>query len=155
MRLASRLLLVVLLVSATETWAEPLGLWWTEDDLSQIEIYRCDTSICAKIVMVAEPLDDQGRPRIDRENPDPTLRDRSIVGIEILKIPAEQDKNGVWRNGRIYDPQSGKTYKCMLWEEAGQLKLKGYIGIPLLGRKTTWRPADAPAKPGADPSTQP
>lgn len=132
----------VLSATATAAGADPVGLWWTEDDLSQVEVYRCDDSFCARIVKVAEPLDEQGRLRIDRENPDPSLRERPIEGIEILKIPAEADKRGVWRNGRIYDPQSGKTYKCMLWEENGRLKLKGYIGIPLLGRKTTWRPAE-------------
>jgi uncharacterized protein (DUF2147 family) len=46
---------------------------------------------------------------------------------------------GKWKNGRVYDPNSGKTYKCKLTlVDENTLELRGYIGISLLGRTETW-----------------
>jgi hypothetical protein len=44
-----------------------------------------------------------------------------------------------WVDGRIYDPDNGKTYKCkMTLKEGGILHVRGYIGISALGRTTIW-----------------
>ena len=52
--------------------------------------------------------------------------------------------DGVWRGGRIYDPESGKTYKAIIrLGDDGRLKLRGYIGISLIGRNTVWVPASS------------
>jgi uncharacterized protein (DUF2147 family) len=41
--------------------------------------------------------------------------------------------------GAIYDPVSGNTYACQLrLDGPHRLELRGYVGIPLLGRTTTW-----------------
>ena len=42
--------------------------------------------------------------------------------------------------GKIYDPESGKTYSCKMWYDGGpgKLKVKGYVGISILGRTTLW-----------------
>jgi uncharacterized protein (DUF2147 family) len=40
-----------------------------------------------------------------------------------------------WKNGSCYDPQTGKNYQCkMLLESPTELKLRGFIGISLIGR---------------------
>jgi uncharacterized protein (DUF2147 family) len=45
----------------------------------------------------------------------------------------------VWRGGVIYDPASGNTYSCQArLDGADRLELRGYVGIPLLGRTTYW-----------------
>ena len=42
-------------------------------------------------------------------------------------------------SGTIYDPSTGNTYSCRLTlEGADRLLLRGYLGIPLIGRTTTW-----------------
>jgi uncharacterized protein (DUF2147 family) len=54
------------------------------------------------------------------------------------------DKGGnKYTNGTIYDPESGKTYSCRgeLTSE-NVLKLRGYIGLPTLGRSTVWTRAN-------------
>jgi len=55
---------------------------------------------------------------------------------------ASDDK---WDGGTIYDPENGKTYKCVIRiadEKASngmtKLNVRGYIGIPALGRTTVW-----------------
>ncbi|CAM2005407.1 DUF2147 domain-containing protein [Acanthopleuribacter pedis] len=126
-----------------------LGTWFTEKDDSRIEIYACEGKFCGKITWLKDPLYDEhdqmaGKPKVDRENPKKALRSRSIVGLEIMTGFVFDE--GSWVSGRIYDPESGKTYKCkMKISEEGHLQVRGYIGIPALGRTTTWtrEPSDA------------
>ena len=45
----------------------------------------------------------------------------------------------LWEGGQIYDPQEGKTYKCkMTLETSDHLKVRGFIGISLIGRTNDW-----------------
>ena len=48
--------------------------------------------------------------------------------------------DGVWEDGTIYDPMSGKTYDCTMKIKDGgkSLDIRGYIGVSLFGRTSTW-----------------
>jgi uncharacterized protein (DUF2147 family) len=85
------------------------------------------------------PTGERGQ-RLDVNNQDKSLRDRPILGMNLLKdVPAEPCEDGAWSRGRIYDPQRGRYYRCRLWLDGpDQLRLKGYLGITLLGRTTRW-----------------
>ena len=84
------------------------------------------------------PFDDEGCDLRDRNNPEPALRQRPVVGLEILH-GLTPGADGTWTDGRIYDPGSGSTYTCnIVLDGDDRLRLRGYIGIPLLGRTTTW-----------------
>jgi uncharacterized protein (DUF2147 family) len=49
------------------------------------------------------------------------------------------DPGGTWVGGSIYDPATGNTYTCHLALDGDdRLRVRGYVGIPLLGRTTTW-----------------
>ena len=45
-----------------------------------------------------------------------------------------------WEGGTIYDPETGKIYKCRMWfdDNTDILKVKGYIGVSFVGRTTEW-----------------
>ena len=44
-----------------------------------------------------------------------------------------------WEDGRIYDPVSGKDYACyMKLLDHKTLKVRGYIGISLIGETSIW-----------------
>jgi len=50
------------------------------------------------------------------------------------------DGDGEWSGGTIYDPNNGKTYSCKLkLTGPDTLKVRGYIGISLIGRSETWK----------------
>jgi uncharacterized protein (DUF2147 family) len=68
------------------------------------------------------------------------LRNRRVVGLQILSGLVASDQNPVsWTGGTIYDPVSGNTYRCRLeLDSHDRLRLRGYVGIPLVGRTTTW-----------------
>jgi len=43
-----------------------------------------------------------------------------------------------YKGGRILDPENGKTYKCRIKLVDDVLEVRGYIGIPALGRTQKW-----------------
>ena len=81
-----------------------------------------------------------GKQKVDRENPDPQLRSRSLNGLVIL-WGFKYAGDGVWEDGRIYDPRDGKTYKCKMTLEGSTLKIRGFIGISLIGKTNVWTKA--------------
>jgi uncharacterized protein (DUF2147 family) len=137
---ASSLLLALLVALAAVADPGPIeGLWLVEDGEARVRIARCGAAHCGKIVWLRDPLDEKGQPWTDGENDDPALRDRPVLGLEILRFPARPEPDGVWRGGRIYDPKSGNTYRCSLeLEEPDVLRMRGYLAIPLFGRSTRW-----------------
>ena len=73
----------------------------------------------------------------DEKNPDASLKKRTLKGVVILKDMTYD--NGIWKNGTIYDPESGNTYKATIkLKSDGNLTLRGDIGVPALGRNSVW-----------------
>ncbi len=122
-----------------------LGKWWTKNKDAHVQIYKCEAKYCGKIVFLREPFFDEkdargmgGKPKVDRENPDPAKRTRAIIGLNIVSGFSYAGEN-IWEGGTIYDPERGKTYKCKLTlENPDRLKVRGYIGTPLLGETQYW-----------------
>ena len=118
----------------------PIGIWETGE--SHVEIYRCGEMFCGRIVALDEPLDKDGRRKTDRNNPDPVLRSRPLIGLDLI-IGFTREGDDEWAGGTIYDPRNGKTYKCrMSLQEDGSLKVRGYVAIPLFGRTVVWTRAE-------------
>lgn len=145
-RLWFRTLLVVvcglslgLFVSATFA-ASPVGLWYAEGGAAEVQIVPCANALCGKVVWLRSPLGEDGCELRDDNNPDLNARNRTIVGLEVLSGLKQADGQGsVWTGGTIYDPSTGRTYSCNARMEGDdKLFLRGYFGIQLLGRTTTW-----------------
>jgi uncharacterized protein (DUF2147 family) len=133
--------LVLLLAPAAA--AAPQGVWLTEDGDGAVEIFDCGERLCGRIVWQRSALRADGSPDIDDRNPDPALRQRPICGLQIIGGLAATDP-ATWNGGWVYDPDSGKTYHVKLtMESADGLRLRGYIGVPLLGESQLWRRARA------------
>lgn len=128
-----------------------LGTWRTEPGeqggRAHVEITRQGDRFVGTIVRLEEPdfpagHARAGQPKVDLENPDPKLRERPIVGLRIL-AGFTWDGEGEWTGGTIYDPANGKTYKAkMRLENRDTLDVRGYVGVPLFGRTTTWKRVD-------------
>jgi uncharacterized protein (DUF2147 family) len=114
-----------------------IGQWYTENNESLVEIYKNNGKYYGKIIWLKEP-NRNGKPKLDEKNPDDKLKERPIIGLNILK-DFVFDGSNEWNDGKIYDPKSGKTYSCYIkFEGTDKLKIRGYIGISLLGRTTYW-----------------
>src|SRR5579863_8654518 len=114
--------------------ADPyLGRWLTEPRDGIIEITRgADGSYQGQIIGGNSPQ------RVDEHNPDPGRRQQRLLGQVILK-DMHPDGEGGLTGGTIYDPDSGRTYRCRIEPlAADRLKVRGFIGISLLGRTQVW-----------------
>ena len=115
-----------------------VGKWLSATGEGQIEIYKRADKYFGKLSWIKDPNDEKGKPKVDAKNPNPSLRNKPVLGLELLKDFVFED--GKWTDGTIYDPQTGKTYSCNLTlKENGQLNIRGYIGISLIGRSETWK----------------
>lgn len=121
-----------------------LGVWWNEKKTTKIKVEQEDGKYIGTIVYMIPENYKNGEAPKDKENPDPKLQKRSIIGIQILNGFEYDAKKGEWKNGTIYDPNSGKTYDCYAWlENNNLLKLKGYVaGIRWMGKSSEWYRTD-------------
>lgn len=153
--LAAALLLAALAVhpAAAQSADAVVGTWLTEagdqGGVARVEITREDGEFVGRIVWLEEPdfVDGEhaGEPKRDLENPDEALRDRPILGLAILDGFSYAGK-GTWSGGKIYDPANGKTYKAKMYLDGDgdrTLDIRGYVGITLFGRTTTWTRVEA------------
>ncbi len=90
-----------------------------------------------------------GKLAVDRNNPDPELRTRTLDGMLMiwgLRYHPEQQE---WNGGHVYDADDGHIYRCLVrLKDPDHLKLRGYFGITLLGGSTIWtRVAHFPPRP--------
>lgn len=96
-----------------------------------------------QVIWLASPKTKDGKLKCDIYNPDP--KKRSTPGNKIMLMwnftyDAAKD---TWVGGEIYDPCHGKIYKCRLnFETPTKLKVRGYIGVPALGKSMFWYKLD-------------
>ena len=109
-----------------------VGVWLTESK-DQVKVYKEAGKYFGKGV---ETPANKGR--LDDKNPDERLRSRRLADVVILKN-FEYLGGNRWGRGTIYDPNNGKTYKCTItMKSEDTIKVRGFIGISLLGRTETW-----------------
>lgn len=131
----------------TILWAVPfavsaqdvVGKWKTIDDetgepRSIVEVFEKNGKVYGKVVKLLRTPD---------EEPDPVCKDcdqeddrynRKVIGMEIIRDMEKSDD--MWDGGTILDPKNGRVYRCHLWVEGKDLKVRGYWG-PFY-RTQTW-----------------
>lgn len=114
--------------------------WYNEERTAKIQVYKAkDNKFYGKIVWLKEPLKN-GKPKTDENNPAAAKRSQPILGMIILKSFIKDGDE--YEDGTIYDPKNGKTYSCKIKYKGDKLDVRGYVGISLIGRTTTWTKAD-------------
>lgn len=114
---------LALLVLTAAAPAPIAGRWVTAEGKAVVEIAPCGQALCGRIVRVLKPR--PGGPAVDVNNPDPAQRRRPIEGMTFLS--GFRPDAHRWR-GRIYDPESGRTYRSELTRAGGTLTVKGCLG---------------------------
>ena len=135
------LLLAVAAPLADAFAAPPEGYWLTEKKGVMVRIYDCDGALCGQTVWLKKMNHSDGAPRLDAKNPDPALRDRHWCGITAI-TGLKQDGEGEWSGGEVYDPKTGETFDFKLETVGERVKVRGFLGVPLLGKSETWTKAD-------------
>jgi uncharacterized protein (DUF2147 family) len=112
-----------------------VGTWLSEAKDLKVEVYKQQNQYFGKMVWFycqanTPPMESY----IDKLNPNMSLRNRSWLGLILLKNLVFDGKNE-WVNGDIYDPNSGSTYRSKVrLTDAQTLYVRGYIGIPFFGK---------------------
>jgi uncharacterized protein (DUF2147 family) len=117
-----------------------IGPWQTNGESSSLDIFKCGEKLCGKVVWLKHPNyvsskdGPVGMPKVDLKNPDPKLRTRPILGLQVIEGLTPTGDNR-WEHGSCYDPESGNSYQCkMRLEKPDKLEVRGFIGFSLLGR---------------------
>ena len=118
------------------------GLWYNAEQTAKVQIYKAvDGKFWGKIVWLKEPVKD-GKPRTDDKNPNQKLRNKPLLNLPILRGFTKEDED-TYSDGQIYDPKNGKTYSSTItYRNDKELGIRGYIGISMIGRTTTWKRAE-------------
>lgn len=132
-------------VAQTEAADKILGTYYVSDDTSdedcKVRITKDKSGTYnGRIFWVKNPTFKDGSPKRDIMNPDPAKRNTPGDQIPLIFHFRYDAKKNQWVDGEIYDPVHGKTYKCKMWFENDKtLRVRGYIGVPALGRTMTWK----------------
>ena len=125
--------------SQSEESKKILGVWLTGSGKAHVKITTYgESKFGGKIVWLKEPNRADGTVKKDDKNPNSEKRKNTILGMDNLLGFTYAGKKS-YEGGTIYDPENGKTYKCvMTLENENTLKVRGYIGITMIGRTDTW-----------------
>jgi uncharacterized protein (DUF2147 family) len=130
---------VALLAAGYAGAATPEGLWYAEGGAATVRVEACGRGLCGRVEQLRSPFDENGCVLRDVQNGDARLRGRALEGLEILRgLERAAHDPDTWAGGTIYDPTSGRTYRCRLTVDGDRLHVRGYLGVPVLGRTTTW-----------------
>ena len=109
-----------------------IGTYMTDKNEGMVEITKKDNKYFGKLTWTKTPG------KLDVNNPDKKQQTDKLAGKEILKN-FDFDGKELWHNGTIYDPKNGKTYSCKITrDDKGNLNVRGFIGVSLLGRTAFW-----------------
>lgn len=126
--------LAVAAAPAPQSGDAVVGRWKTPVHNGIVEIARCGTSICGKIVS-SDKL--RTNPNLaDAQNSDKALRSRRLMNLQILSGFKQQGAG--WYGGKIYNAEDGKTYSAEVTMTGNdQLNLRGCVFKPFC-RTQTW-----------------
>ena len=127
--------------------ASPAGLWKTVDDKTKkekslVRIVESNGVYTGKVEKVIDP--DAPKDAICKDCTD-ERKDQPVVGMTIIRnMKQSYGDKAVFEGGDVLDPNNGKVYKgkLKLVDNGSKLEVRGYIGLPMLGRTQTWQRAE-------------
>jgi len=132
-------LFLTLFVPAAHASPNLTGFWLTQDGDGVISISNCGELLCAHIVGVFLDHPDDKTP-VD-------FRGVSQCNLPLI-TDARQIRPDLWK-GHIINPRNGEVWGVELrLDHNGNIALRGFLGVPLLGRTQTW--TRYPGTPPAD-----
>lgn len=116
-----------------------LGVWLTGNGKGKVKIEKVNGKYYGRIIWLKTPKNEDGSPKVDKHNPVVTNRTKPLIGLKVLRdFVYEGGKE--WEDGKIYDPENGKDYSCILTlVDNTTLNVRGYIGFSLIGRTQVWK----------------
>jgi uncharacterized protein (DUF2147 family) len=133
---------IILFITSIPLWAanpedsdQICGKWMSSEKNIIVQVYKTGEEFKAKVVWFhdddSKPMDEWR----DKHNPDPALRSRRLVGMEILRNLKYDKSSHTWEDGMIYDAQHGREWNAAAYiDKQGMLRIKGYWHLKLFGK---------------------
>lgn len=120
-------------IFAQGSYDDITGIWYTSDKTATVQIFKYKGKYYGR-AMTGPDVN-----KLDVKNPDPTKRDTKIKDIIFLRGFTYSAEKKKYVDGRTYNTQDGKTYKCWIkLKDKNHLELHGYVGISMLGKSVHW-----------------
>ena len=137
-----RLLAAIAVVWAGSALAQmtPVGVWQSIDDKtgeakSQIRIGESGGVLSGRIEKL---LRKEARQDAVCDECSDDRKGKPLLGLEIIRGAKKAEGREVWEDGKILDPESGKTYTLRLTPIEGGKKLEVRGSVLGIGRTQTW-----------------
>jgi len=125
-----------------------IGTWLTASGVAQVRIASCPDAasgpLCGFVVGLINPKGPDGKvvapeAATDYRNENPALRSRKVVGMPLIWGFKATSDPSTFEGGQIYNGENGKTYSANIsLQPDGKLRLRGYVGSPMLGETQLW-----------------
>ena len=116
-----------------------VGVWQPSDGRSYVKIDKIGNKFYGRVVWLKEPNDEDGKPRLDKNNPDESLRSTPLKGYRVMKDMVYNEEEKMWLDGTIYDPKNGTTYNCKIeLTDDNKIEVRGFVGTAVFGRTDVW-----------------
>ena len=137
---------LALVMTGSLAWAQqatPVGLWKTIDDKTKSEkaLVRITEGGGVLTGRIEKLLGADAKPDAKCDKCEDDRKDKPVVGLEIVRgVKKSGSDEALWDGGTILDAGEGKVYKVRMKPVDGgkQLEVRGYVGMPMLGRTQTW-----------------
>jgi uncharacterized protein (DUF2147 family) len=129
---------VLILAAAPALAADPAhGEWLTQSGTAKVKMAPCASDAARLCGNVSWVKDAASAKATDTNNPDAKLKTRPIMGLPML-WGFKSSAPGKWTGGKIYDPQTGKTYDSKVSVNPnGTLKVEGCVAV--ICQAQTWK----------------
>jgi len=127
------------LMAQSEDSEKLVGVWQPSDGRSYVKIDKIGNKFYGRVVWLKEPNDEEGKPRLDKNNPDESLRSTPLKGYRVMKDMVYNEEEEMWLDGTIYDPKNGTTYNCKIeLTDDNKIEVRGFVGTAVFGRTDVW-----------------
>ncbi len=118
------------------------GYWTTIDDStgeakSVVQVYKYKGKVYGRVVQL---LKNKNARAAIPGNP-------STLGLDIIWGLSKDDDE--YNGGMVLDPEKGSVYRCSMWRDGEELKMRGKLGIffrtQTWKKNTTYKPASSAA----------
>jgi len=111
-----------------------IGVWESEEKNLLVQISKEKDHFVGTMTFFLCPTETIMRTKVDAENPDPSLTGRKLLGLKLLE-KLSYEGNNVWSGGKIYDPNSGRTYEARIQLiSSNSVVVRGYWKFRWIGR---------------------
>jgi len=118
----------------------PVGTWHTVDEKtkepkSEIQITEASGALSGKVTKLLRK--DAKQDAVCDECTD-DRKGKPMLGLEIIRGAKKADGKDIWEDGKILDPENGKSYSLKMTPIEGGKKLEVRGSIGPFGRTQTW-----------------